>query len=200
MGSSRLKYIFLTLWIFTLVWTSGLLWFITLIPSRPSQDTRPADAIIVLTGGPLRLDHGFQLLMEGRAQKMFVSGVDSGVTLPLLFSKKEYRPYYGHVPLSSITLGYKARSTSGNAEETAEWMASEGVHSIRLVTANYHIPRSVYELQQAAPNVVIIAEPVFPKYFDHNDWWQWGEGIRLVVTEYCKYVTSVIGHHLFSRT
>src|SRR5579871_4747767 len=106
--------LFLCLWLLTLALMSGLLWFITLIPSYPAQDHDDADAIVVLTGGPLRLEHGFTLLMEGRAQKMFISGAENGVTLPVLLRKKEWRAFAGRILADRVTFGYRARSTMGN--------------------------------------------------------------------------------------
>ena len=194
------KYFFKLLFFLALLWCAGLLWFITLIPTQPAHDKTNTDAIVALTGGSLRLERGFQLLAEGRAQKMFISGVENGVTLASLLKSKEYRTFAAHIPAGSVSLGYKARSTVGNAEETAQWMAREHVRSIRLVTGSYHIPRSILELHEVAPDVVILPEPVFPGHFDHNAWWQWEGSIRLVISEYHKYVASMLVHTLLVKT
>jgi uncharacterized SAM-binding protein YcdF (DUF218 family) len=194
------SYFFRALFLFALFWSGGLLWFVTLIPTEPAHDQLNTDAIVALTGGSLRLERGFQLLTEGRAKKMFISGVENGVTLASLLKSKEYRAFATHIPEAGVAVGYKARSTVGNAEETAQWMAREHVHSIRLVTGNYHIPRSILELHEVAPDVIIIPEPVFPRHFDHNAWWQWGDSIRLVISEYHKYVASTLVHTLLVKT
>jgi len=186
--------------LFAFIWVCGLCWFITLIPSQPATDTIATDAIVVLTGGSGRLEHGFELLAAGRAPKLLITGVEDGLTLPALLRKKEYLPFSEHVPANSVTLGYQARSTVGNAEETAEWAARGHIKSIRLVTANYHIPRSVYELHATMPDVLIIPEPVFPSHFAHNAWWQFSGGIRLVLSEYHKYVTAIIVHTLLEES
>jgi uncharacterized SAM-binding protein YcdF (DUF218 family) len=183
-----------------LLWSAGLIWFVTLIPSGPATDTTATDAIVVLTGGSLRLDRGFELLTQGRAQKMFVSGVEDGVTLASLLRSREYHVFADHIPPGGVTLGYRARSTVGNAEETAQWVAREGVRSIRLVTGNYHIPRSVYELREAMPGIAIIPDPVFPGHFANNGWWQSTGNIRLVISEYHKFVASVIVHTLLDKS
>jgi uncharacterized SAM-binding protein YcdF (DUF218 family) len=196
---SKWNDLFLVLPFCALVWAAGLAWFVSLIPSPPVPAHENTDAIVVLTGGPGRLDHGFELLAEGRAQKMFISGVDNGVTLAHLLRSKDYRAFAGRFDTDRVTLGYKAHSTSGNAEETAAWVASEHIHSVMLVTGNYHIPRSIFELHRAAPDLVIIAEPVFPRYFEHADLAQWGEGIRLVVSEYMKYLVSTLEHQINRR-
>lgn len=178
--------------ILLLAWGAGLRWFTTLIPNTPATDKTHTDAIVVLTGGGLRLERGFQLLLEGSAPRMFVSGVEDGLTVAMLLEKKEYREFSGKVPLQNITLGYKARSTKGNASEIAEWASKEHIKSIRLVSGNYHIPRSLFEIHQAAPDLVIIPEPVFPQYFEGNRWWMSTKSIRLVISEYHKYVINLV--------
>ncbi len=183
-----------------LIWGTGLVGFISLIPYEPVQDNQTTDAIVVLTGGGLRLDRGFQLLAEHRAQKMFISGVEDGITLASILRKKEYHGYAGQISPQDITLGYKARSTVGNAEETAGWIVEHHIKSIRLVTGNYHMPRSELELHYAIPGIVIIPEPVFPGHFEHNEWWQWGDSIKLVLSEYHKYLASILLHLLNIRT
>lgn len=189
----------LTCWI-ALFWLWGLIWFITLIPTAPAQDNLNTDAIVALTGGSLRVEHAFELLAQGRAQKMFISGVENGVTLNALLKSKEYKAFADHIAPGSVALGYKARSTIGNAEETAQWMVLEHIHSIRLVTGNYHLPRAILELHAVAPDVAIIPEPVFPKHFSHNAWWQWEDSIKLVLSEYHKYVASSLVHALLVNT
>lgn len=175
-----------------LLWSVGLLWFTTLIPGEPSADTQKTDAIVVLTGGALRLEHGFELLVEGRAPILFISGVEDGLTVTKLLEKNEYHEYAAVIPPGSVILGYKARSTIGNAHEVAQWVTENNIKSIRLVTGNYHMPRSLREIQDTAPELTVIPEPVFTKYFEDNEWWKSAKGIRLVISEYHKYVASII--------
>jgi len=174
------------------VWCAGLLWFITIIPDEPASDASNVDAIVVLTGGGLRLERGFELLTQGRAPKMFISGVEDGVTLTGLLRNKEYKEFADTIPHGSVTLGHKARSTAGNASEIAEWVARENVKTIRLVTGNYHMPRSVRIIHRAIPDMIIIPEPVFPSHFENNEWWQFLSSIRLVISEYHKYMITLI--------
>ena len=58
---------------------AGLIWFAT-VPS-PANAAGPTDAIVVLTGGHLRLHSGIDLLRDGKGQKLFVSGVNHHVHL-----------------------------------------------------------------------------------------------------------------------
>ena len=104
-----------------LLWLGGLLWFAT----PPAADTRAAatDAIIVLTGGRLRLQSGMDLLREGKGRKLFVSGVNQQVDLDELL--RRFRPCSG-LGACCIVLGHDADNTFGNALETAQWMRQQG--------------------------------------------------------------------------
>jgi len=90
---------------------------------------------------------------------------------------------------TEIVLGHVANSTIGNAEETGDWMRAEGLHSLRLVTANYHMPRSLLEFRHAMPDIAIVPNPVFPA--DSPDSWRdWPEVARAVALEYEKYLLA----------
>lgn len=164
---------------------AGFLWFAGRIPDAIERPEQTTDAIVVLTGGSERLAQGFRLLAEHKAQKLFVSGVYRGVEVRELLERSQRRPE----SLSCcVTLGYEADDTRGNAIETAAWMAANGFASLRLVTAAYHMPRSLLEFRRAMPNLEIIAHPVFPETFKHRDWWRWPGTTTLLAREYVKYL------------
>jgi len=181
------KIISLFLVLFSL-WGVGFLWFVTIIPTSLDKKNEKADAIVVLTGGALRLEHGFELLANKRAAKLFISGVEDSVKLNELLYAKEYRQFTDKISAKDVILGYKARSTRGNAEEIYEWVRKENIHKILLVTGNYHIPRSVKEIKNTSTELEIISEPVFPTPFENNNWFISQDGIRLMLSEYNKYL------------
>lgn len=170
-------------------WASGLVWFSAGLPTAPPQDTRRTDAIVVLTGGSGRVQRGLALLAEGRAKKLFVSGVYQGVDVQRLLEVSQRSP---QDLACCITLGYQADDTRGNAAETAEWMRSEGLTSLRLVTSGYHMPRSLLEFRRAMAGVDIIAHPVLPEGYDGNGWWPWPAPARVIATEYTKYLIAYL--------
>ena len=61
-----------------------------------------------------------------------------------------------------VELGHDSVDTRSNANETGQWMVTEGFTSLRLVTASYHMPRSLVEFRRAIPAARLIAHPVFP--------------------------------------
>jgi uncharacterized SAM-binding protein YcdF (DUF218 family) len=172
------------------MWLAGLIWF----ASSPSAElhARHTDAIVVLTGGSQRLNSGIALLREGRGRKLLVSGVNHHVRLADLLpgstDGSEWAPEWASC---CVVLGYRAGDTLGNADEAAQWMREEGFHSLRLVTAWYHMRRSLLEFDRAMPEIEIIPHPVFPDQVAPEHWWARRETAALVVTEYDKYLASL---------
>src|SRR5210317_1855869 len=66
------------------LWWGGLIWFATQLPRAVPAEKPTTDVIVVLTGGTGRLEAGFQLLSEKRADRLFVSGVARGVDVAAL--------------------------------------------------------------------------------------------------------------------
>jgi uncharacterized SAM-binding protein YcdF (DUF218 family) len=170
------------------IWLAGLVWFIGLMPRGVAEPQRRTDAIVVLTGGSLRLAEGLKLLRAGLAPRLFVSGVQSGIDLPQLLQSIDDRET--STPCC-IALGHIASDTPGNARESAVWARQEGVRSIRLVTGAYHMPRSLMEFRAAAPGVAFVAHPVFPSNVKQDAWWLWPGTAGLLISEYHKYLMTL---------
>ncbi|MEO5375468.1 MAG: YdcF family protein [Alphaproteobacteria bacterium] len=179
-----------------LLWLGGLVWFAADIPSAVEDPASPTDAIVVLTGGSVRLKTGLDLLRQGAARTLFVSGVHEGVDLTDL-GRSVHDSLDGLEGL--ITLGHAANDTVGNASETAAWMRNRGFTSLRLVTGSYHIRRSLLEFQHAMPTVRMIPHPVFPRSVKQDEWWLWPGTASLIATEYVKYMLAVGRHRLGDR-
>lgn len=172
-------------------WCLGFLAFVSAIPEGIDDPAAETDAIVVLTGGTGRLEEGISLLSEKRAKKLFVSGVYQGVDVQQLLDISRKAP---EELTCCIALGYAANSTLGNATETAEWVADERFKSIRLVTASYHMPRSLIEFHHAMPNVRIVPHAVFPPQFKREEWWQYPGTAQLILLEYLKYLAANVRH------
>jgi uncharacterized SAM-binding protein YcdF (DUF218 family) len=170
-----------------LLWLAGLIAFATDIPEHLEDASTHTDAIVVLTGGSGRLETGLALLRQGLGDKLFVSGVYRGVDVNELLRLSRQKPD----PLECcIALGHSADNTWGNALETAQWMKQQGFHSLRLVTGNYHMRRSLAEFRAALPEAVIVPHPVFPDSVKRDRWWLWPGTAHLIVGEYTKYLAG----------
>ena len=164
----------------------GFIWFAA--RPAPENESAPTDAIVVLTGGRLRLQIGMDLLRDGKGRKLFVSGVNQQVDLGELLRVS------GNADWASCctALGHDADNTLGNARETAQWMRQQGFSSLRLVTAWYHMPRSLLELDRAMPGTKIVAHPVFPEEAEQKHWWRSRSTVLLLASEYGKYLGALL--------
>lgn len=187
---------FATIIALLLFWTAGLLAFLRALPEGIEDTATDTDAIVVLTGGSLRLKTGLTLLEAGRAERLFVSGVHRGVDVQQLLRLARQSPDAAEC---CISLGHEADDTAGNAAETSAWMEKHGYRSMRLVTAAYHMPRSLIEFRNTMPDVQIITHPVFPAQVKLDAWWRWPGTAGLIFGEYSKYLVARI-RHLIGRT
>jgi uncharacterized SAM-binding protein YcdF (DUF218 family) len=172
--------------ILCLVWLAGLFAFIAQVP-RTAQNDDATDALVVLTGGPGRIDRGAELLAAGKAPQMLISGVGTDVRPRELLSAERLPD---RLLSCCVTLGRAARDTHENAIETAGWAASRPISSIRLVTADFHMPRSVLEFERRLPSVTIEPEPVSTSNIRLDDWWRRPATALLLAGEYTKYLAA----------
>ncbi len=137
------------------LWLGGFAWFLRLA-ERPAVLPPQADGIVALTGGAGRVETALRLLAEGRARVALVSGVGGAAAFSLLAHRAGVDPELQ----ARVTLGRAARSTRGNAAETAAWARANDLRSLIVVTAYYHMPRALAELARTLPGVALYPAPV----------------------------------------
>ena len=173
------------------LWIGGMVWFVHRIPDTVEDPDVSTDAIVVLTGAGGRLASGLELLAAGKAHRLFVSGVYRGVDVATLLEVSKRSPE----ELSCcIEIGHSADNTLGNAAETAAWMSRHGFQSLRIVTSNWHMPRSLLEFRHAMPDVALISHPVFNPEVKLERWWAWPGTTDLILREYTKFLFAWLVH------
>ncbi|HEX3860590.1 MAG TPA: YdcF family protein [Stellaceae bacterium] len=169
------------------LWLGGLACFVASSLWIGGDAAQPTDAIVVLTGGRLRLEAGLSLLADGKAKKLFISGVNQRV------DRDELLHVLGPAAERAaccIVLGHEADNTLENALETAGWMREERYRSLRLVTSWYHMRRSLLEFGRVMPQIAIVPHPVFAQHVDPERWWNLHGAALLIVSEYGKYLAA----------
>jgi len=177
------KLVLITLVTLLVGWFIGFLAFCKQIYNYPQNNTTRTDTLVVLTGGRNRISVAANLYNNNLADSMFISGVNKNVFLKHI----EEQNGITFINKDNVYLGQKAQDTIGNARESIEWIKNHNIQSVRLVTSNYHIPRSLLEFKSRFPDLQII---VYPVYSDkvHKKWWlNWGTFV-LIATEYNKYL------------
>lgn len=168
---------------------AGFIWFVAQMRSEEQRPPRKADGIVVLTGGSSRISDAMDLLAEGYGKRLLISGVHpANRANDILRSLPD-----NHTLLSCcVDLDRSAVNTRSNATETRRWVTERGFHSLIVVTSNYHMPRAMVELSHAMPDVDLIFYPVIGDKWRDEPWWQSGAALRLLLSEYFKYVAAEV--------
>ncbi len=167
-------------------WIIGFGCFCLYALSLRFQPAEQTDGIVVLTGGGYRVQTALDLLKEKYAGHLLISGVHESV------KKEDLIGLLSDELARNITLGYLAKNTRGNAQETAAWVKGKNIRSILLVTSFYHMPRSIFEVLKVSPELEIIPLPVFPKSFGDSVDWIRTRYAWLLFVEYHKFIAAHI--------
>jgi len=167
-------------------WLAGFVWFVHQAV-LPSPAPPAADGIVALTGGADRVATAIAMLRENRARVLLISGVGPNTPAPALFRGTGIDP----ASLAGrITYGRNATDTLGNASEAAAWARANGVHSLIVVTAGYHMKRAITELGRALPDVTLYPQAVLPPAL--RGFTQLST-LRLLAHEYTKWLAAELG-------
>jgi uncharacterized SAM-binding protein YcdF (DUF218 family) len=143
-----------------------------------------ADGIVALTGEDARLGPAVALLERGVGARLLISGVFPETTRDDL---KELT--HGGARFDCCAdLGFAARDTRGNAREAADWARKHKFKSLIVVTASYHMPRSLAEFAAAMPDVRLIAYPVETNPENPTFLRRWGR----MQAEYAKFLAAEV--------
>ena len=138
--------------VLALAWALGFALFMLSL-GQPLDPGVRTDAIVVPTGGAGRIPRGIALLQAGSARRMLITGTDPAVRPIELAVEHDAPPALFRC---CIDLGHEAVDTRSNADETAAWVRKRGYKSVRLVTADWHVPRARLELGNALGSEVEI--------------------------------------------
>ena len=192
---SGLQVLYICVFIALFLWLGGFLHFVAELPRRQAQQPGINDAIVVLTGGRGRLQVGLRMLAAGRGARLLISGVKSGISAVEL---RDIQAEAAEMFSCCVDLGYQAHDTRGNAIETSLWARYHGYRSLHLVTASYHMPRSLLLFRQAMSDVDFQPIPVMPFSVKLDQWWLFPGTLKLLTVEYSKYLVSLIRVRLTS--
>jgi uncharacterized SAM-binding protein YcdF (DUF218 family) len=165
----------------------GFVGFLSQLRGVEIQPASRADGIVVLTGGSSRVSDAMELLAGGYGKRLLISGVH-----PTNAASDISRSLSDNQSLLSccVDLDRSAVNTRSNAAETRRWAHERGFKSLIVVTSNYHMPRAIVELSHAMPDIRLIPFVVVGDKWRDEPWWSSGATLRLVLSEYVKYVAA----------
>jgi uncharacterized SAM-binding protein YcdF (DUF218 family) len=167
-----IRRLFFLLVLLALAWAAGFALFLFSL-GKPLGAHR-TDAVVVLTGGPGRIQRGLDALRREDARRMLVSGVNPDVRPRELAAQF---PADRALFRCCVDLGHEAVDTRSNADETGRWVHDHGYRSVRLVTSDWHMARARLELRHVLQGVSIVGDGV-PS----------SPGWRMLLREYPKYL------------
>ena len=164
---------------------SGFFYFSEKVSRLARPDPLPeADGIIVLTGGESRMEAGLDLLAKGLGRRLLISGVNPSTNSQALIRVTHSDPQLFQC---CVDLGREAINTMGNAEEATDWIRKNHYQKVYIVTNDYHMPRSLRELNRLMPDIDFIAYPISERAGEQSLLRQLGE-LRLLASEYIKFI------------
>jgi uncharacterized SAM-binding protein YcdF (DUF218 family) len=168
---------------------AGFVGFLTQLRGIEAKPPRKADGIVVLTGGASRVSDAMELLADGYGRRLLISGVH-----PASGASDISRSLSDNQSLLNccVDLDRSAVNTRSNAAQTRRWAHERGFKSLIVVTSNYHMPRAILELSHAMPDITLIQYAVVGDKWREEPWWSNGGTLRLVLSEYVKYVAAEV--------
>src|SRR6202045_2010054 len=167
----------------------GFVGFISQLRGAETRPAHTADGIVVLTGGSSRVSDAMELLADGYGKRLLISGVHptnaaSDISRSL--------PDNQSLLICCVDLDRSAVNTRSNAAETRRWVHERGFKSLIVVTSNYHMPRAIVELSHAMPDIRLVPFRVVGEKWRDEPWWTSGATVRLLLSEYVKYVAAEV--------
>jgi uncharacterized SAM-binding protein YcdF (DUF218 family) len=142
-----------------------------------------SDAIVVLTGGKSRITEAVSLLKDGKANRLFISGVNPDISdSELLRVSGADKALFD----CCIDIGKDAKDTIGNGKEIAQWASEQNHKTLIVVTNNYHMRRSLLELNSATSDIELIAYPVMNSEVKTENWFKDTPTLRTLINEFAK--------------
>ena len=187
-GTRKKRLIPRWLMLLALLWAAGFALFARYAsqfegPTIPNGEVY--DAALVLTGGAGRLQAAADMLKRNRVRHVFVSGVHRDVTasdLQVMLNLPET------LATCCLFIDKRAKNTWQNAEEAMRWVTGMQARSVVLITADYHMPRSLYLFMSEAKERGAWPTEVLPYGVDT------GASIANLFVEYHKYLLSLVLH------
>jgi len=154
-----------------------------------------ADIGVVLAGDGRgnRILKAAELVKQGFIPRVIVSGPDGEYglyecDLAIPFAMKAGYPesYFVHFENT-------ARSTEAEAQVVAAELHRLGVHSVLVITSDYHTRRASRMYHKAAGDLEIRMVAAPDTYFTADGWWHNREGRKTVLYEWMKTAASWLG-------
>lgn len=156
----------------------------------------PADAIVAISGGDTfaRTDEAISLYKNGWAPRIIFAGAAQDKESPSNALVMKNHAEKAGIPSQVIIIEESSINTEENAKNTSNYVKSNNLRQIIIVTSAYHQRRAGLEFKrQVGGDVVIVNHPVAHDkqwtkqwYFTFSGWW-------LLFSELVKIISFYVG-------
>jgi uncharacterized SAM-binding protein YcdF (DUF218 family) len=135
---------------------AGFAAFVISSPTPPADFSAQADGIVVLTGGPQRINEALELLRNHQGKRLLITGVHPHT------SERRLSQLSGEESLFDccVDIDRIAADTRGNAAEASRWAEQNHFDRLIVVTSDYHMARALLEFSRRMPNRTLTPWPV----------------------------------------
>lgn len=166
---------------------AGFLGFVATLDRDERNPAGRADGIVALTGGANRIGDAIDLLAKGYGSRLLITGVNERIGREEI---ARLNPGQRRLLDCCVDLDHRARNTVGNAVETRRWMEDNRFRSLIVVTSNYHMPRTLLELDRVLPGSEKLPFAVVPDGPQAEGVWRSPASLRILASEYVKFVAA----------
>lgn len=181
--------------IFVLILTSNL-WLALLGGFLVHADPPSRADIAVVLGGDAtgnRIRAAGDLVRKGLAPVALVSGPSGFYDLYETDLEIPFAVRRGYPESYFVALRNDSKSTRSEADVVLEELRRRKVHSVIIVTNNFHTRRAGNIYRAKAPDLDIHVMSCPDEYFSPDGWWKNREGRKTFLTEWQKTVATWLG-------
>lgn len=156
----------------------------------PSDTLTRSDAVVVLSGGPDRVQWGIKLYQDGWAPRLVLVGAALDKSGPSNAEAMRKIALQAGVPDTAIFLEEKSANTLENAALGKSVLDSFGAKSIILVTSPYHQRRAYETFKKVYEGEVlsIINSPSGYSTWNSKQWWAKPASADITTSEILKII------------
>ena len=151
------------------------------IKSYNTPSVAPTEGIAVLTGGKGRIAKGIKLFKSSPGSYLIISGVDKKIKnidiIPIELLKN-----------NRVFIDRKSETTIDNSKAIIKWANQYRIGNIRIITSDYHMPRSMLILLRKSKSINFYADPVISDIHSRDTWISNSKLLIFLIEEYLKFL------------
>jgi uncharacterized SAM-binding protein YcdF (DUF218 family) len=162
----------------------GFIYFIGQVQAADRARPRRADAIVVFSGEPKRVEVSTHLLARGFARHLIIVGQDNGDEIARMRAANKA------LFACCVKIDQRSVNTAEDAKLAKDLLRKTRVRSLILVTSSFHMPRAKRELTRQVPEMRIFPVGIADDFYRIGDIVKSPEVGSAFLSQYLLYVSS----------